>query len=387
MSAASTALQWPRFVHLDPIESPTGISDIMPPAHLRDERLAAHLKTEFHAMATDFEKLMLQVRKSLVVARPLSQDTLDSAFRNYAEGKTAIERSIPILNVFTTFLPDDPSFEDVVQSEEWKKAMEIANRANSIADSLSSSEQVSDLRKTYEVEGQAIAEYTGRFCKVMTMWNRKLLVFVPWFKGPENLTERKDTTFRMVYAWDKEMGHLQDARQRLQQELETLPLADIHLAELETMSSQLVQASYLGRYVDNYLGHMVDIVDAYIRRMTPKVNVWSRERLVTLKSVMPAPLPVDVAFTEHESLDTTLTQRQLKDNHCGICLEHYTGATSTKCEHIFCFECIVPYIRQYRKCPMCRQTTNLCDTFEVTRMNEHQQPAAKHPSMMRRWSF
>ncbi|KAI4317348.1 hypothetical protein L6164_025222 [Bauhinia variegata] len=50
---------------------------------------------------------------------------------------------------------------------------------------------------------------------------------------------------------------------------------------------------------------------------------------------------------------------------CGICMCELTDATSTKCGHIFCKECLVAAIAFQHKCPSCRRKLRKNDMFRV----------------------
>lgn len=54
---------------------------------------------------------------------------------------------------------------------------------------------------------------------------------------------------------------------------------------------------------------------------------------------------------------------------CGICLGSITGHDLgvTKCGHIFCYNCVKPYIEKKNQCPMCNRATKTADIYMIER--------------------
>jgi SNF2 family DNA or RNA helicase len=54
---------------------------------------------------------------------------------------------------------------------------------------------------------------------------------------------------------------------------------------------------------------------------------------------------------------------------CGICLGNITGADLgvTKCGHIFCYNCVKPFIEKKNKCPMCNHETKVSEIYMIER--------------------
>jgi SNF2 family DNA or RNA helicase len=52
---------------------------------------------------------------------------------------------------------------------------------------------------------------------------------------------------------------------------------------------------------------------------------------------------------------------------CGICLGNITGNDLgvTKCGHIFCYNCVKPFIESKNKCPMCSKTTKVSEIYMI----------------------
>lgn len=44
----------------------------------------------------------------------------------------------------------------------------------------------------------------------------------------------------------------------------------------------------------------------------------------------------------------------LMHEHCSICTEHFNNPSLTPCQHVYCLECIVTWLRQSTTCPQCR---------------------------------
>lgn len=55
---------------------------------------------------------------------------------------------------------------------------------------------------------------------------------------------------------------------------------------------------------------------------------------------------------------------ECKDNTtCGICLEQIVNPSSLSCKHVFCSECIIPWLQKgKRSCPTCRDTPKSYDS-------------------------
>ena len=57
---------------------------------------------------------------------------------------------------------------------------------------------------------------------------------------------------------------------------------------------------------------------------------------------------------------------------CGICLGQITGHDLgvTKCGHIFCYNCVKPFIQKQNKCPMCQKKITIDDVYMVEKEPE-----------------
>jgi SNF2 family DNA or RNA helicase len=74
--------------------------------------------------------------------------------------------------------------------------------------------------------------------------------------------------------------------------------------------------------------------------------------------------------TEIEKVDDTDSESDSDSEEketCGICLGDITGHDLgvTKCGHIFCFNCVKPYIDSKNKCPMCQKTASSSEIYMV----------------------
>ncbi|TFK86603.1 hypothetical protein K466DRAFT_492480 [Polyporus arcularius HHB13444] len=64
----------------------------------------------------------------------------------------------------------------------------------------------------------------------------------------------------------------------------------------------------------------------------------------------PPPEPEDASALEPEELEDTDAE------HCSICLQPYADRTMIPtCSHEFCFECLLIWTEQSRRCPLCSQ--------------------------------
>lgn len=65
--------------------------------------------------------------------------------------------------------------------------------------------------------------------------------------------------------------------------------------------------------------------------------------------------------------DTDSDEEDDTQQNCGICLDKVTGHDCgvTKCGHIFCYNCIKPYIEKYNKCPVCQKIVKSNEIFMV----------------------
>ena len=52
----------------------------------------------------------------------------------------------------------------------------------------------------------------------------------------------------------------------------------------------------------------------------------------------------------------------LSEQKCPICASSVENASATKCGHVFCWKCIVPWLLRKPQCPLCRQ---VCSSKEV----------------------
>lgn len=52
---------------------------------------------------------------------------------------------------------------------------------------------------------------------------------------------------------------------------------------------------------------------------------------------------------------------------CGVCLGNITGSDLgvTKCGHIFCYNCVKPFIEKKNQCPMCNRSTKVSDIYMI----------------------
>lgn len=41
---------------------------------------------------------------------------------------------------------------------------------------------------------------------------------------------------------------------------------------------------------------------------------------------------------------------------CSLCLNFRQNTSLTSCGHMFCWSCIIPWLQEQPKCPLCRQT-------------------------------
>jgi hypothetical protein len=58
-----------------------------------------------------------------------------------------------------------------------------------------------------------------------------------------------------------------------------------------------------------------------------------------------------------ENLNTLIVCNELPENNCSICLDEFKNEDILKklnCSHIFHKDCLVPWINNYKSCPLCR---------------------------------
>lgn len=358
------SLRWPTFEHLEEVVKLVGCSDSRPPAYLREPRiLATHVDVRFVAVAVEFESLMIYIRRSLVLAESLSQDVLDEALATYSEAKTAMEASIRLLSIYAGMLPDSeyPTFRDVQGSADWSRASRIRNRANLIVDSLNAPARLHHLRAIYRQRMTAIAEWR------QLSWEKSKArhtvikeQIIPDFKNPESIADRDRMGIDFCQEWQDVAKARDEAKDHLEDTVRQDDMAEDFLAALEP--GKILEIYQFAGQINNYLGHMIDIVDPSIRRYSQSANDWTSQKFQLLKELLPAPRPV---MSAPETPNMTLTQRQLSENQCGICWDEYQDATSTPCQHVFCFECVVPHVRDNRTCPLCRRSMNIGDLCEI----------------------
>ncbi|MCL7046751.1 hypothetical protein MKW94_015948 [Papaver nudicaule] len=73
----------------------------------------------------------------------------------------------------------------------------------------------------------------------------------------------------------------------------------------------------------------------------------AKKLVVTFQAVPPKPPPKELAF------------------NCPVCMSSLVEATSTKCGHIFCKQCINYSLSAQSKCPTCRKKLSMKDTIRV----------------------
>lgn len=56
---------------------------------------------------------------------------------------------------------------------------------------------------------------------------------------------------------------------------------------------------------------------------------------------------------------TKLSAKDHANRKCILCLEERKSTTSADCGHLFCWECIVGWVRTRQECPLCRQSVIL----------------------------
>ena len=58
-----------------------------------------------------------------------------------------------------------------------------------------------------------------------------------------------------------------------------------------------------------------------------------------------------------------------EDEQCGVCLGNITGNDLgvTKCGHLFCYNCVKPYVDKRGKCPMCQKPVNSQDIYMINK--------------------
>ncbi|KAH7907591.1 hypothetical protein BJ138DRAFT_1159780 [Hygrophoropsis aurantiaca] len=79
-----------------------------------------------------------------------------------------------------------------------------------------------------------------------------------------------------------------------------------------------------------------------------KVTTSPPSKRIKLES-SPTPPPEEHSTTNNED-------ESLEDDHCSICLQSLVDrAVIPTCSHEFCFECILLWSEQSRKCPLCSQ--------------------------------
>lgn len=69
---------------------------------------------------------------------------------------------------------------------------------------------------------------------------------------------------------------------------------------------------------------------------------------------------------DDESEDSaTKSPTRLEISKCPLCYSQRCNPCSLPCGHVFCLECIVPWIETCQSCPMCRESCNLKQLYTV----------------------
>lgn len=80
---------------------------------------------------------------------------------------------------------------------------------------------------------------------------------------------------------------------------------------------------------------------------------------------------IDATYSESDSKadskSDSETDSDEENETCGICLGNITGNDLgvTKCGHIFCYNCVKPFIEKKNKCPMCNSNTNVSGIYMI----------------------
>ncbi|KAF7319891.1 Peroxisome assembly protein PER8 [Mycena kentingensis (nom. inval.)] len=56
---------------------------------------------------------------------------------------------------------------------------------------------------------------------------------------------------------------------------------------------------------------------------------------------------------------SAIPEEQRAGRNCTLCLEERTDSCCTECGHLFCWSCIVGWVREKAECPLCRQALDL----------------------------
>jgi SNF2 family DNA or RNA helicase len=77
---------------------------------------------------------------------------------------------------------------------------------------------------------------------------------------------------------------------------------------------------------------------------------------------------------ENPDTDTDDSDDEEKET-CGICLGNITGNDLgvTKCGHIFCYNCVKPFIESKHKCPMCQKNTTSSEIYLISKVKPEEE--------------
>lgn len=73
--------------------------------------------------------------------------------------------------------------------------------------------------------------------------------------------------------------------------------------------------------------------------------------------------------------------QEAENSSCIICFDEIpkNNVTVTPCMHVFCKDCIIPWIREYKNCPTCRANVSLSETnILVSEMPNKENPTAQY---------
>jgi hypothetical protein len=83
----------------------------------------------------------------------------------------------------------------------------------------------------------------------------------------------------------------------------------------------------------------------------------SRSQFQLETSFFPELTPVYVGVKNIKDHLIKVTQDEIKDKNCSICLDdfiNYNKVSKLVCEHIFCSNCIKKWLQINKKCPLCK---------------------------------
>jgi hypothetical protein len=126
------------------------------------------------------------------------------------------------------------------------------------------------------------------------------------------------------------IGHVELCRHRNSVLNLLNPMFNTFLESNNVMDDSMAHIASIEDFVDEY--QMNSIIAAMIGNVHHGVN------------------DIDDAITEVDKSDIE------KDSKCSICLEnfeHIESIVKTKCNHLFCNQCIMKWFQENNKCPLC----------------------------------